>query len=72
MGAIGDQESDEEEIEREREDSFFSKTLTDALGEEEDISETVAIYRHKDSQRYAARGSIGSASSHCLTRGQLI
>ena len=25
LGAIGDQESDDEEIEREREDSFFSK-----------------------------------------------
>ena len=40
-----------------------------ALGEEEDISLTVAIYRHKDSRRYAARGSISSASSHRLTRG---
>ena len=50
----------------------LSKTLTDALGEEEDISLTVAIYRHEDSQRYAARGSIGSASSHRLTRGQRI
>ena len=50
----------------------LSKTLTDALGEEEDISLTVAIYRHKDLQRYAARGSIGSASNHRLTRGQFI
>ena len=50
----------DEEIEREREDSFFSKTLTDALGKEEDISLTVVIYRHKDLQRYAAHGSISS------------
>ena len=47
----------------------LSKTLTDALGEEEDISLTVAIYRHKDLQRYAARGSISSTASHLLTRG---
>ena len=47
----------------------LSKTLTDALGEEEDISLTVAIYRHKDLQRYAARGSISSTASHRLTCG---
>ena len=30
---------------------------------------TVVIYRHKDLQRYAARGSISYTESHRLTRG---
>ena len=33
------------------------------------LSTTVAIYRHGDSQRYAA---LGSTSNHRLTRGQRI
>ena len=36
------------------------------------LSMTVAIYRHSDSQRYAALGSLGSTSNQRLTRGQCI
>jgi len=65
LGAIGDQESDDGETEKDP----FLKNPNRCARDEREISLTVAIYRRKDSQGYAARGSIGSASSHRLTRG---
>ena len=47
----------------------FSKNPNRCARRRRDISLTVAIYRHKDLQRYAARGSISSTASHRLTRG---
>jgi len=70
LGAIVNR--DVRSMKRKRKKSCSQKTLTDALEDEGDNSLTVAIYRYRDSQRYAARGSIDSTSSHHLTRGQRI